>query len=178
MNRLIILLLAAVFTWGASQPVSAEVRNAAAGGFAIEHHLDLPVKPKVVYQALIENIGQWWLADHTYSGSSNNLYIEARAGGCFCERMPDGGSVLHMLISYIQPGREVRMVGGLGPLQMMGLSGGMQFKMTSKDDGSYLEFSYKVSGYSADGLVGLAAIVDRVWADQLASLSAFLTPAE
>ena len=72
-------------------------------------------------------VDEWWVESHTWYGSRENLRIDARAGGCFCEISGDN-QVLHMLVTYVQPGVELKMTGGLGPLQMMGLHGGMSWR--------------------------------------------------
>lgn len=172
-----LLLITILFL--ATPTLHAEVASSEHNGFSITHQVEFPAPPKVVYQAMIGKVAQWWLSDHTWSGDHVNLYVEPRAGGCFCERLPEGGSALHMLITYVQPGREIRMVGGLGPLQMMGLHGGMKFYFTELPEGrTRLDFQYNVSGFAPDGLQGLATIVDGVWEAQLGSLQKFVKGGE
>ena len=60
------------------------------------------------------------------------MTIEAKAGGCFCEKSEEK-EVLHMTVSYVEPNKEIRMVGGLGPLQMLGVHGGMSWKFEAID---------------------------------------------
>ncbi len=44
-------------------------------------------------------------------------------GGCFCELIPDGaGEIEHMRVIYTRPGVTLRLQGGLGPLQEVGVS--------------------------------------------------------
>ena len=40
-----------------------------------------------------------------------------------------------MRVSFVDPGVEVRMLGGLGPLQMMGLHGAMSWRFEPRQDG-------------------------------------------
>ena len=58
--------------------------------------------------------------------------LDAQATGCFCELLPlpkdapEGtrrGSVEHMHVVYADPGRVLRMRGGLGPLQSEAVHG-------------------------------------------------------
>ena len=43
--------------------------------------------------------------------------MELHAGGCFCERLKDGGSVQLLQVVYAAPGEGLRLRGALGPLQ-------------------------------------------------------------
>lgn len=73
-----------------------------------------------MYRALTEEVHAWWDAANSYSGDAANFYLEPRALGCFCEKLPGGGSIAHMQVVYVEPGAVLRMLGGLGPLQGMG----------------------------------------------------------
>lgn len=158
--------------------VQAKVAARDAGGFVISHQLTLAGSPERVYTALTDEIDRWWDADHSYSGQSENLSLDARAGGCFCERLPNGGSVEHMRVVFASPGRLLRLVGGLGPLQGMGASGSMDFSLRAAGDAAtHLEFRYLVSGYAPDGLGDIADPVDAVLANQLARLAEYLEAA-
>ena len=45
-----------------------------------------------------------------------NLSLDAAPGGCFCERLPNGGGVEHMRVTYVEPGKRIVLTGSLGPL--------------------------------------------------------------
>lgn len=141
--------------------LDAEVISSAANGFTIQIERQVAVKPAAAYQQFIE-VGDWWNADHTYYGKSDNLTIDAKAGGCFCEIEGDK-QVLHMTVSFVEPGKEIRMIGGLGPLQMMGVHGGMswQFVPVGKNNTKIIH-RYQVTGYMEGGLDKLAPIVNKV----------------
>jgi uncharacterized protein YndB with AHSA1/START domain len=154
--------------------VHAEVVASDKHGFIIHHSVPLDVDADRAYEAITAEVSKWWIADHTWSGDSANLSMDARPGGCFCEALADGGSMQHMQITWIQPGKEIRMTGGLGPLQMMGVHGGMQWLLNSAEEGSVLEYHYSVTGYYPDGLDALAPVVDSVQGQQLEALRAYL----
>jgi hypothetical protein len=65
----------------------------------------------------------WWDSRHTWSGSAANLSLAAASGGCFCERLPNGGSVLHMSTVNAVPNQKLVLFGALGPLQTSGAAG-------------------------------------------------------
>jgi len=159
----------------AARPSTAEVTSVAADGFVSEHTLVLEAAPARAYQALTDEVAGWWDAAHSYSGDAANFSLDARAGGCFCEALPNGGSVEHMRVVFAQPGRMLRMQGGLGPLQGMGVSGSMSFELAADDAGrTVLKYRYAVSGASISGLAALAEPVDRVQLGQLTRLAAYL----
>ena len=148
-----------------------KVTAVSAAGFVSEHEIQLNVSPYDAFKALTAQIDRWWNPVHTYSGNADNLSLDARAGGCFCEKLDGGGSVLHMQVVYAQPGRLLRLRGGLGPLQGLGVSGSMDFALEPVADGTLLKYRYTVSGDTPDGL---AAAVDGVQLEQLLRLQAYL----
>ena len=87
---------------------------------------DIAAPPEEVFRALTEDVGQWWDSNHTYSGSSANLSLDPRPGGCFCEQI-EGGGVQHMEVSQVWPGKTLVLLGGLGPLQPMGVQRGRAY---------------------------------------------------
>jgi len=159
----------------------AEVTSASAAGFVSEHVLVLPATPEEAYRALTQEISAWWDADHSYSGAAANFSMDAREGGCFCEKLLNGGSVMHMQVVYADPGVLLRLVGGLGPLQGMGVSGSMDFALeslteTSGGKGTLLTYRYVVHGYAPGeaGVGAFAEAVDRVQLGQLLRLQSYL----
>ncbi len=127
-----------------------------------------------VYQALTEEVSEWWDAAHTLSGSSSNLSIEARAQGCFCEALASGGSVRHLTVVNADPGKLLRLSGGLGPLQAEAVTGSMSWTLEEVDSGTRLTLTYNVSGSVDGGLDTWAAAVARVLREQLDGLAAFV----
>ncbi len=155
--------------------LQAEVIAAADGGFISRHELVLEATPADTWTALTGEVARWWDPAHSYSGLAANFSLDARAGGCFCEALPDGGSVMHLQVVFAAPGRLLRLSGGLGPLQGMGVSGAMTFALEALGDRrTTLSYEYVVSGYAPDGLAGLAGPVDAVQLGQLERLAAYL----
>ena len=129
--------------------------------------------PLAVYLALVDQVGASWDADHTWSGRASNLTIDGRAGGCFCEKLPDG-SVQHMAVVWADRGKTLRLTGALGPLQAMAVSGAMTWTLTESAGGAMIEITYTVGGYAPDALEALAKPVDAVLAAQLQRLKRFI----
>jgi len=147
----------------------AEVVDAQAGGFEVRQSLHIAASPDQVYAALLQ-IGRWWDSAHTFSGDAAHLTLEPSAGGCFCESLPGGGSAAHMRVVLAQPGKALRLEGVLGPLQALGDTGHLTWRLAPKDGGTDLVQTYDVGGYAPGGLNPLAVPVDRVLGEQAARL--------
>lgn len=153
---------------------TAELEAKNSTGFVSTHQLRLAASPKQVYRALTREIHHWWDAAHSYSGRAKNFRLEAKAGGCFCERLGQGGSVEHMRVIFAQPGKLLRLSGGLGPLQGKAVSGVMDFALTAVGDETVLSYRYSVSGADFAGLAAFAEPVDQVQLGQLHRLQRYL----
>jgi hypothetical protein len=155
-------------------PAHAAVKDSSAAGFTLENAQDVPASVQDTWDALVDDVGKWWPADHTWWGDASDLSIQARAGGCFCER--DGArQARHMTVAFVDPGRTLRLVGGLGPLQGMGLDGALEFRLAANDaGGTRITMWYRAGGYTPDDLSKLAPVVDQVMAAQLGGLARLL----
>jgi hypothetical protein len=78
--------------------------------------------------------GQTWPCVFLRNGRAATVTVDARAGGCFCEIARDR-LAQHMQVVFAEPERMLRMIGGLGPLQGMGLSGVLEWRITAADGG-------------------------------------------
>ena len=169
------LFFAAVLAAGLlATPAQAAVTSSTAGGFLIQSEVNVSASPEQAWRALTQ-IGNWWNGEHSYSRDAHNLTLDARAGGCFCERWGHN-SVEHMhVVMVMERGgvRTLRMAGALGPLQEMGARGFMTFTITPHGTGSTLTMDYRVSGDSSLGLDQIAPGVDHVLSEQFARLVRF-----
>ncbi len=151
----------------------AEVVSSDARSFSSVIELSISAPPSEVYDALLNKVDRWWNAEHSYSASASNFYIEAKPGGCFCERLPNGG-VEHMRVVMLQHDKQIRMQGGLGPLQGIAAVGTMDFKFESgANNNTLLKYRYDVLGQVEGGLDKWAPAVDAVQNDQLQRLKLF-----
>lgn len=168
-----VLMLAA----GAAQLISnespAEVVSVGAGGFEVREQAHVAAAPAAVYAALLTP-GRWWDPEHTYSGDASRLTLDAKAGGCWCEALSDGGSALHLTVVYVAPGKTLRLRGALGPLQSMGVDGSLTISVATAGSGTDLKFTYAVGGYDKDGFDELSKAVDFVLGHQVARLQKFI----
>lgn len=154
-------------------PATAEVKDATASGFTIENTRVVAADPKAAWEALVENIDQWWPKDHSWWGAASKFSIDARAGGCFCERA-GAQQAQHMQVVFVDPRKLLHMTGGLGPLQGMGLQGALEFRLAPEGAGTRITLWYRVGGYTPDDLSKLAPVVDQVQGVQLGGLADYL----
>ena len=154
-------------------PALAEVKDSSHSGFTLENSRVVPVDAATAWKGLVDDVGDWWPADHTWWGDASKLSIRARAGGCFCE-INGKRQARHLEVVWVDPGKTLRMVGGLGPLQGLGLDGALEFRFAAEGEGTRITLWYRVGGYSPDDLSKIAPMVDRVMAQQLAGLAAHL----
>ena len=186
--RSVLLLAAALaisLTAGPEQ-AKAEVAAQSDAGFVIKHSAEVPAGQAEVWAALIAP-AKWWSPDHTWSHNAANLYLDAQATGCFCEKLPKPadappeqrmGSAEHMHVIFADPQRGLlRMAGALGPLQGEAVLGVLTIKLTKAEAGTRIDWEYVVGGYMRAQPAEIAPAVDQILGEQLGRLAALLTPA-
>ncbi|MGD1043848.1 MAG: SRPBCC family protein [Bacteroidota bacterium] len=172
-NILKIIFLFALILLGLI-PAAAEVKDSSAIGFTIQDTIIIAADPNDVYHSLVADVGHWWDSAHTFSGNASSLSIDDRAGGCFCEKLENGGSVRHLEVVFADPGKTLRMIGGLGPLQAMAVTGSMTWSLSKTDTGTNIKVTYTVGGYRPGGLQKMAPLVDKVMFEQLKRLKEYM----
>jgi uncharacterized protein YndB with AHSA1/START domain len=165
--RVALILLAVL----AATPVWAEVTAASPVGFTVRESFQTAAPPQKVW-ALLVIPARWWDSEHTWSGSAANLTLDARAGGCWCETLGKDGSVQHMTVDFVDPGKTLRMRGAIGPLGSLAVTGVMGIAIEAQGGGSSVTLSYQVSGFVPVDLQGVAPDVDTVLAAQMTRLKA------
>src|SRR5689334_25302468 len=80
----------------------AEVVDKGAYGFRLKFVQQVAAPPDKVFKAVGE-IGRWWTDEHTYSGKAANMTMPLTANACFCESLPNGGSVRHGVVDAVMP---------------------------------------------------------------------------
>lgn len=163
--RLLIIALMGV----AAAPAASEVTQAAPDHFAIEQTVTIAAPIERAWSTL-RSPQKWWDKEHTYSGDSANLYLDAQATGCFCEKLPGRGSVEHGHIIYVEPPRALRLRTALGPLQAEGVDGALTITLEPQGEVTKVTLTYVVGGFARAGLDKLAPKVDEVLALQMAHL--------
>jgi len=167
-------LLGGVFALALAQGAAAAVTDVASNGFTLKVSAVVATTPEKAYAAVIEP-ARWWDSNHTYSGSAANLSLDARAGGCFCEKLADGGSVQHLTVIVAEPGKLLRLAGMLGPFQSVAGSGVLTWMFSPAKSGTQLELTYQITGYADMSLRGKgyaewAKAADGMLTEQVARL--------
>lgn len=164
------LLLGAVM---AAPMTGATVLEVGDNGFALRNEAVITAPAKKVWDALVRP-GKWWDSEHTYSGDARRMKLDAEPGGCFCEELDHGGGVAHAEVVQVQPGKVLRLVGSLGPLQQDGVAGSLTWSLKEEGGVTTVTQTYSVGGYRQGGFVEMAPIVDHVMSIQLQRLQRYL----
>lgn len=169
-------LSAAILAIGAigAAPLHAKVIDQSEAGFTVAHSANVAASPDDVWK-MLRMPQKWWSAEHSWSGNAENFWLDAQAGGCFCEKLPGEGdkfgSVQHARILFAKPGQMLRLSGALGPLQGEALTGTLTILIKPTPTGSLVRFDYVVGGYMRFKLAEIAPGVDQVIGQQLAGLA-------
>jgi len=167
-------LVAAFALAAAAGGAQAAVTQVAANGFRVLHTVEVRGTPARAWKALVD-VGAWWDPEHTYSGDARNMRIDARAGGCFCERLKGQGGVEHARVVYVAPREALRLRGALGPLQQYGLAGSLTLVLKALPEGrTRITLEYVVGGFMPGGLEPIAPAVDQVLTSQLERLRSYV----
>jgi uncharacterized protein YndB with AHSA1/START domain len=169
------VLTGAVLTVGMAWPAdaSAEVAKLSPNGFSVRVAAEIGATPEKVYEVLVKP-EQWWSSDHTFSGKAANLTLDAKAGGCFCETLPDSGTVKHQEVVLAAPGKQLVMRGALGPLQATGTIDAFSFMLEPDGGKTKLTVTFTAGGYLADGFDDWAKKTDFVVSTQVTRLKQFV----
>lgn len=148
---------------------AADVVAASEAGLEVRETATIAAPPARVWATLVTP-ARWWDKAHTWGGDAGALSLDARPGGCFCERLSGGGGVEHLRVVYVAPGKLLRMTGGLGPFQGDAVAGVMTVELRGEGAGTVVVLSYSVAGRRTGGFAALAPGVDGVLAGQVARL--------
>jgi uncharacterized protein YndB with AHSA1/START domain len=169
------LTVGALSCLGLCLPAAATVVSVAANGCTVRQTVHLAASPQQVYDALIDP-AKWWDPEHTFSNDATNLTLDARAGGCFCEKLAGGGSAQHMTVVLASPGKALTLRGALGPFQGQAVQGALSWVLTPAGTQTDLTMTFTLGGYLtlAGGFEKSATLADAVFASQLARLQKFI----
>ena len=167
-------LLGAALAGGAAAPAArAAVTDLAATGFEVRLEAALTAPADSAYRALV-HVANWWDSGHTFSGDARNLSLDPRAGGLFMEQLPDGGSVTHLTVTFVRPGKLLRLAGAMGPMQGSGVAGSQTWTLTPDGEGTNLVLTYSVGGYLKGGFAQLSAACDGMLTGTVARYQSYV----
>jgi uncharacterized protein YndB with AHSA1/START domain len=153
---------------------SADVVDLSATGFTVKTVVTVGASTERAFRALVDDVGRWWDASHTFSGDAGNLWMTANPGGCFCETLKNSGGVAHAVINHVVPGELLRMTGAFGPLQEHAVTGTLTWQFAASGQDATVTLTYRVGGYFPGGLEKIADPVDQVLSGQLQRLKTYL----
>jgi uncharacterized protein YndB with AHSA1/START domain len=150
----------------------AAILQSSADGAVVEHHFQVQASPQAAWSALVHP-ELWWPSDHTWSGNRANLRLEAQAGGCFCENWGES-SAEHGRVVMSQPGRLLRILGALGPMQGMAVSAVLTVTLApTASGGTDATVTYRVSGDASHKVDTFIPGVDQVIGLQFGAFAAY-----
>jgi hypothetical protein len=170
MKRIALVLFIAIIAQSASAMTT--ITDSTATGFTVRHELSVNVTSDSLWKCFLR-VGNWWDPEHTWSMDAKNLYLDPKAGGVFGETLSNGGSALHMVVYYINPGVTIILRGAIGPLMSQGIEGAMSFTFTPDGDSTRIQFQYMAGGYTPGGMWRFAPMVDSVLKHQLERLKGY-----
>ncbi|WP_156386412.1 SRPBCC family protein [Rhizobium sp. Leaf391] len=152
---------------------TAEVSSANQSGFSLTTSVTVTTSPAETYAILVQP-NLWWDTTHSYSHKAQNLSINPVAGGCFCERLDDGGSVEHAHVVFASPGKVLRLRGAFGPLQGEGIDGGLTWELKPSGAGTEIRQTYAAGGYIPSGMEKMAEMLDPIFTGQASHLKSYI----
>lgn len=164
-------IILSIVALAAAAPASADVVASSPNGFHLRHSATLETGADAAYRRFTD-IGAWWSDSHSYSGKAANMTMDAKAGGCFCEALPSGGSVEHMRVAFADPGKRIVLTGSLGPLLSLATVGAMDVRYSQDGARTLVTVDYRVAGFATGGAEELAPIVDDVIGEQVRRFAA------
>jgi uncharacterized protein YndB with AHSA1/START domain len=147
-------------------PAPAAVVSASPNGFHVRQTAQLVAAQPAAFSSF-SRIGSWWNKEHTYSGDAANLSLALTPGGCFCERLPEGGGIEHMRVTFVKPGERIVLTGALGPLLFEATTGVMDVQFERIAGGTRVSLDYRAAGFAEGGAEKFAPVVDAVLAEQM-----------
>ena len=154
-------------------PVFGDLIEADDAGFVSSHEIEIAAPPDRVFEALTDEVAEWWDPAHSYSGDAANFSFDGLSFGgmALVEDLGEGGFVIHLRVVFARVPGTLILTGGLGPLQRLGVAGSMSFDLEATQTGTKLSYRYTVNGRNVGPL---AEPVDRVQLGQLLRLKRYV----
>lgn len=158
----------------------ATIASYSAHSLQIKHEVTIAAPPAKIYDAILQQVGQWWNPQHSYSKDGKNLSIDARPGGCFCEKFPEGGGIEHLRVLYLAPNKAIRFQGALGPFQANGVAGTLTLQLTKIEGtdaakpSTKLELTYSFGGFMDGSFEKIAPAADFMLGDVVGRLKNYV----
>lgn len=117
--------------------------------FQIEQELSLAAPRDKVWQALTQNVDDWWSFRAVTEGAGR-LTLSAKPGGHF-EEVSEDGSALWGVVTYIKKGEKLQLSGALG-ITSRPVNSLYTFDLEDANGGTLLKLSHECYGRELDEL--------------------------
>ncbi|WP_439619843.1 SRPBCC family protein [Hyphomonas sp.] len=161
-------LMTGTLLLASSATAHAEVLAAAPDHYELKQEAVSTLAPGELWDRLIHP-EVWWHPDHTFSGASEHLSLDLKAGGLWKETWDDG-SVVHGTVLTVLNGKLLRLDAPFGPLQDKGVNVIWTISLAAEGEGTRVTFTETANGTAASGLGELAPAVDYVKTDAITRL--------
>jgi DNA-binding transcriptional ArsR family regulator/uncharacterized protein YndB with AHSA1/START domain len=112
--------------------------------FRIEQEIEINAPREQVYQALTEQIGEWWEFRIAPKGVSSHFTFDPVPGGQFIERWGESEGAVWGNVYFVNAPEEIRLQGHLG---MQGaVNSSYTYRLIDKDGTTLLQLSHMASG--------------------------------
>jgi hypothetical protein len=157
-----------------SPAARTEVLSAQREGFITRSQVSIAAAPGEVYPRLLQ-VGRWWSDEHTYSGAARNMSLEARPGGCWCEKLEKNGFIEHGRVVYAATAKVLRLDASLGPLHETGARGSLNLQLEPEGSGTRVTLTYVGMGFEPkNGLASMAPLFDAVLSEAMQRLKRYV----
>lgn len=150
-------------------PAPAIVTDSGPGGFTIVAERKIgpdSADSRQKLWALLISPSRWWSPAHTWSGDASALSLDLAVGGCWCEKLKDGGMAEHGRVILIEPQHRLLLRGELGPLLNLPATGKLELSIGATAGQMTVTLRYAVGGYGLGDSAKFAKAVDAVLRDQ------------
>ncbi|WP_240468714.1 SRPBCC domain-containing protein [Gracilibacillus sp. YIM 98692] len=117
--------------------------------FRIEQEVTIHAPREKVFQALTENVGDWWEFRLAPEGEDSTFTFDPTPGGQFTENWRENEGAVWGNVYYVNAPEEIRLHGHLG---MYGaVNSAYTYRLIEKGDATTLQLSHTASGVIEEG---------------------------
>lgn len=119
-----------------------------ADGFQFIQEVPIDAPPAKVWKSILDVSGWWGFGP---AAQRPTVTLEPRAGGQWISRSRDGVEGLHATITYMEPGKLLRMQGQMG-LTHLPVTSVMIFELQPRGKGTLLRMAQRTYGFMDPGV--------------------------
>lgn len=112
--------------------------------FEIEQNIEINAKPEEVYNALTQNIANWWGRPYIINEQATELTLEPKVGGLFYESWGENEGFKWGEVTYIKNNEVLEITGTFG--MRNAIHSKVCFTLSKKGMGTNVELSHTAFG--------------------------------